>query len=114
MGIVNAQWGFFAIPFIGRVGYQLSTFYRAQVRNKTIADDSFVIDPNGKMRQVKHKQKIEMTPDMNKQMLAETAELVSRYINFQAEIKEQQLAQQPQEKEEPEKQPSIPQSPHIP
>ena len=102
MGIVNAQWGFFAIPFIGRVGYQLSTYYRTQVKLGVIKDDSFIIDATGKMRQVKHKQKIEMNDELNHRMYTETAELLSTYAstNTNAQTPKQQTekVKQPKEK----------------
>ena len=79
MGIVNAQWGFFAISFVGRVGYQLATFYRTKVSTGEIQDDSFVKDSNGSLKHIIHKHKLDLTPEMKEQMYKEVAKLVCDY-----------------------------------
>ena len=79
MGIVNAQWGFFAIIIVGRVGYQLATFYRTKVNSGEIQDDSFVKDPNGVLKHVIHKHKLDLTEEMKQQMYKEVAMLISEY-----------------------------------
>lgn len=81
-GIVNAQWGFFAIPFIGRVGYQLSTFYRTQVKIGKIIDKNMFIDSAGKMRQISHKQKMEISAEASEKMMNEAAEFLLNELHI--------------------------------
>lgn len=80
LGIVNKLWGYFAVPFKGRVGYQMSSFYRTQVKNKKIIDENF-IDDNGNMR-IRNPTK---KRDLNQASIARLKEECNKYILEQIE-----------------------------
>jgi hypothetical protein len=43
LGIVDAQWGLFAVPIRGRVGYQCGSFYRQLIKAQKIKDLRYTI-----------------------------------------------------------------------
>ena len=81
-GIFNSLWGYFSIPFIGRVGYQMASFYRAKVRNGEITDSYLEVDPTtGKLRQVCDKPKQEISQSIYDILNKEAAELIANELN---------------------------------
>ncbi|EAY05663.1 AT hook motif family protein [Trichomonas vaginalis G3] len=80
LGIKNALWGYFAIPFIGRVGYQLSTFYRNQVKTGKIKDEDYSKDDKGDLKSTRPRSKHEIPEPLSKKLTDEAYNFILNQI----------------------------------
>lgn len=82
LGINDAMWGFFAVPFSCRVGYQLSTFYRKEIKRGAIQDDNYIIDENGVVRLKQSRPKKTIPKEVTERMMEETGLYIAEEMKF--------------------------------
>jgi hypothetical protein len=50
LGVEDALWGLFAVPILGRVGYQCASFYRSSIRQGKVTGSRYILASDGQLR----------------------------------------------------------------